>query len=267
MTEKELFQQLKSLKTSEKAGALPKARGNLMYASLMAKVDMDSKLNKVSYLPKLWFLRGFGLRNCFQYAAVTCLIFFVGIAGCLTTVSASFNSLPGDTLYQIKIATEKMQLVLAQDEAMKINLQTEFAGRRIEEMTKIVESDSVNKEEIMEKALSDFKSDFDDMSGSLEIFGNDETTTGTIKFIGQKIDALNEIVIQKAPELSDRMKVVKGEIDGIMIDKGMSLNPTTNLSEQNVGSLEATTSTYPRVLAPEIPEAPKKVQWQIIIKE
>jgi hypothetical protein len=275
-----LAQQLKNLKAKPEAGALPKGRGNLMCASLMAKIDGDLKSNPASYyLPKLWFLRGFGLRNCFQYAVVTCLVFVVGIGGCLTAVSASFNSLPGDTLYTIKLATEKVQLALAQDDAMKINLHTEFAARRIDEMKTIVQSPfkDKDKESRIELALANVKTEINSVNDSITSNGvSEDVATGTIKFIDQKINELNDIIILNAPKLSDKIKGAADEISGALIDLPTVATGTDNNAEKPAspdasqgGSVVSSSSPYIPVFPEnkEVPEAPKKIQFQIIIEE
>lgn len=53
--------------------------------------------------------------------------------GWMTTVNAA-NSLPGDTLYSVKMITEKTQIKLASLDRKAV-LHTEFAGRRLQEAT------------------------------------------------------------------------------------------------------------------------------------
>ncbi len=270
MTEKELIKQLKNLANSEQAGALNKERGNLLCQNLMAKIDEDSRLTPASYLPKLWFLRGFGLRNCFQHAVVTSLVFAVGIGGGLTTVSASLNSLPGDTLYTVKLTTEKVRLALAQDEAMKINLRAEFVGRRIEEMKTIVQSPVENKGDRIELALANIKIGINSVNDSIVNNAvSEDIATGTIKFIDQKIIELSDIIVLNAPELSDKIRGVSEEMNGIMVEKRMTIpNPESRIPNPESEKLEpVATSSIVIPENKEVPEAPKKIQFQIIIEE
>lgn len=63
-------------------------------------------------------------------AAAASLVFVAG--GWLTT-SAAQSSLPGDTLYNVKLITERAQLQIASLDRRAV-LHTEFAGRRLEEV-------------------------------------------------------------------------------------------------------------------------------------
>jgi len=55
------------------------------------------------------------------------------------TVAASSGSLPGDTLYPVKTATEQVQMKLTFSRTAKAKLQARFAERRIKEMARLAE--------------------------------------------------------------------------------------------------------------------------------
>ena len=55
------------------------------------------------------------------------------------TVAAASDSLPGETLYPVKLATERVQLAFTFSDMGKAKLHAKFAGRRIEEMARIAE--------------------------------------------------------------------------------------------------------------------------------
>ena len=88
-------------------------------------------------------------------ALVVFLAFGVITSGWIASVSASLNSLPGDTLYSLKIATEKAQLVFVSGDN-EARLQVELAGRRMEEVSKISENQMPGKEELMGIAVANF---------------------------------------------------------------------------------------------------------------
>lgn len=271
MTEKELVQQLKNLKASPEAGALDKPKADLMCQNLMARLENDAAKDElvergiVARTKAVFaaFAPRFQFAATFRYAVTLCAVFAVGMAGCLTTVSASFNSMPGHTLYTIKLATEKVQLALAQDDQMKINLRTEFAGRRIDEMKQIIESPVNNKEDRLNQAISGLKAEVNNVSDSLNETDNNQFATGTIKAIDEKMDELNAIVVRSEVELPQNIKTIKEDISGIMVQKGISLPKIDIVSEKNIESTSSTPLVYPSSNI----ETPKKVQWQIIIEE
>jgi len=277
MTEKELIQQLKNLKASPEAGALDKTKADLMCQNLMARIENGAVKNEViekgiiastkavfaAFAPRFQF------GAAFRYAVTLCAVFAVGMAGCLTTVSASFNSMPGDTLYTIKIATEKVQLALAQDDQMKINLRTEFAGRRIDEMKQIIESTVSNKEDRLDQAISGLKTEVNNVGDSLNDVGNNQFATGTAKTINEKMDELNTIIVRNAVDF-DNVKTIQEDINGIMVQKGITLHKLNGADIGERKYVERASSSSTPLIYPSSNlniETPKKVQWQIIIEE
>ncbi len=67
--------------------------------------------------------------------AIVLLILVFGVA----TVSLSANSLPGDVLYPVKIATERVQLLLTIDIEGKARLHAVFADKRTDEFASLLE--------------------------------------------------------------------------------------------------------------------------------
>jgi len=61
------------------------------------------------------------------------------------TVYASQGSLPGDTLYPVKLGTEQARLVLTPSDAAKVGLQLTFADSRLEEMAALVKKGKPEK--------------------------------------------------------------------------------------------------------------------------
>jgi hypothetical protein len=81
-------------------------------------------------------------------AVAVVLVFLVAGSG---TAAASSNSLPGDTLYSVKLATEHVQLFFTFSDAGKAKLYAKFAERRADEMARV--ADQFNPERI--ESLSD----------------------------------------------------------------------------------------------------------------
>lgn len=65
------------------------------------------------------------------------LVLFV-MLGYSATISVANASLPGDMLYPIKTASEKMQLALTFEDDKKVQMQMGFVGRRVDELQQIV---------------------------------------------------------------------------------------------------------------------------------
>jgi len=90
-------------------------------------------------------------------ATVTTLGILFGI------FSLAQNSLPGDILYQIKKITEKSQAVFVSEEELpKYNL--EIANKRLEELTKIAQTNQVQK---MAPAIEEFQANVSETAKNL----------------------------------------------------------------------------------------------------
>lgn len=70
-------------------------------------------------------------------SALLSLTIFI-LAGGIFSVSAAQETVPGDALYTLKIASEKVQQALTVDETKQVQLEINLAGKRIDELEKIV---------------------------------------------------------------------------------------------------------------------------------
>jgi hypothetical protein len=84
-----------------------------------------------------------------RWATITLIAVFVFLAAGSGAVAAASGSLPGDTLYAVKLATERVQLAFTFSDTGKAKLEAEFAGRRVEEMARIAERDDPEKVEAL----------------------------------------------------------------------------------------------------------------------
>ena len=100
---------------------------NLLLSALEAR-----EKKKTEHRMPLW---GWQRRWAVAFAAVLVLI-LVGVG----TVSASASSLPGDTLYPVKTATEKVQGFFTLGSEAKANFHMKLAQRRLNELKSLAES-------------------------------------------------------------------------------------------------------------------------------
>ena len=141
---KVLREQLKTLKTTA-----PEMRPDREWvvatrSALFQKIQRDVATEKSSLfgaVVPLFSLFDTSRLNLFLKGALALvLVFGVTISGWVAGVSASYNSLPGDFLYNVKLATEKTQVAVANatgDSETAIDLQFDFAERRVKEIEKV----------------------------------------------------------------------------------------------------------------------------------
>lgn len=79
-------------------------------------------------------------------------IIIICILGASGAAIASQNSLPGETLYPIKILGEEVRSSLALTPESKVKMQSEFTAKRVMEVKTIIEQDEVDQE-ILDIAL------------------------------------------------------------------------------------------------------------------
>jgi len=128
------------------------------------------------------------------------------------TVSASQATIPGDTLYKLKLATEKVQRVLTASEPKKAELEITFAGKRIDELEKIVNDSIVPEEEQDEKVtevIIKFNENITSAQATLEDLQHSESTEDTLSLaevIDDKVTEYAEVLKEVADEVSDEVK-------------------------------------------------------------
>jgi len=120
---------LSAVKASSHIEPRPEFRRLAKHRLLSAIEDKGKK--RAEHLMPLW---GWQRRWAIAFAAVLILI-MVG-AG---TVTASTGSLPGDTLYPVKTATEKVQGFFTFKSEAKANFYMKLAQRRLDEIKLLVE--------------------------------------------------------------------------------------------------------------------------------
>lgn len=121
------------------------------------------------------------------------------LSGWVTTAAAS-NSLPGDILYPVKLAGERVQIRFAGSTQDRIRLHTTFAERRLKEAIEITSGTAVEKKGNMETVIAGLKGELDSAHGELaELETTDPKTAATLTAIlSRKTDALSVLAQQTA---------------------------------------------------------------------
>jgi len=115
----------------------------ILLRSIYAEQAQAPKVTAMDYTKAFWQTIKI---PAMQPAAVMFMVLGTFVASSLT-INAAFYSLPGDSLYQVKIALENTHVSLVSDEERKADLRIEFVQRRVEEINKIVSQPNVTPEE------------------------------------------------------------------------------------------------------------------------
>jgi len=204
-------------------------------------------------------------RQVFQPAVVMLLLVGVSLGGSLVA-SAAFYSLPGDSLYGVKIALEKTQLAVTPSDERKAELKVTFAQNRVKEFNKIVAQTGVTpavKQERMNQVVSEFQK-------------NVVAVEGHINKIAENTDPLDEqakahtlrIALSLSSETQELAKSLGEKTSGLseaekvgveaMVAQAVESAQQTSLSAQELvegsrAGTEASTSTE-AITDPEVTE-------------
>lgn len=212
MTNKDLIQSLKQLKNSDSAGApsrdfVAKNREILMMQIKNSSAPAEHPFSAVYF----WRLcENVMPENLFRFVVrpvvMSLLVFGVAFGSWAATVSASYDSLPGDTLYGLKIAAENAQLSLTSSDN-KPSLQADLAARRLEEMAKIDErADIQNKEERTKEAVANFQEHVKAVKTTLENMSDGDKAAEVAQMMERKTAEFSSALDKAKENASEDMK-------------------------------------------------------------
>lgn len=146
--------------------------------------------------------------------------------------SLAQNSLPGDTLYPIKKMTEKSQAVFVSEEE-KPAFQLKLANERLEDLTKIAETNQVKK---IAPALEEYQASISEAAKNLAKI----TATTSDPVVVKKIAEQTQELTQELEEKKEKLEKTYG-IAGLEFKE--ESNPTKVLVEWLIEDLESRTLT------------------------
>lgn len=163
-----------------------------------------------------WRVMKLAARPVMAMASVVVLILGSGLS-----VSASQLALPGDALYGLKIASEKVQVALTFDKKESAKMHVELAGKRINEIKKIKENaDSVEKKaKKINVAMDKFKEEISTAQNKLENLNKESSPEATVevaKIIDNKATEYQEDLVQatnELPEFNDATQNINQSLD------------------------------------------------------
>ncbi|MFH1405135.1 MAG: DUF5667 domain-containing protein [Patescibacteria group bacterium] len=160
MTDKNLIQLLEQIKDApEFGGGFDAQHEDRCWSKICDELGFEKSTQNKTYALKDYSDYIFHSFSAvvMRPVALAASVLLVVFGGWVTTVSASFNTVPGDTLYPVKMVTERVQLSLATTTQRRAKLHVEFAGRRLNEMTKLQEQGQNGKK--VNQVVASFKSE------------------------------------------------------------------------------------------------------------
>lgn len=123
------------------------------------------------------------------------------LSGWVTTAAAS-NSLPGDILYPVKLAGERVQIRFAGSTQDRIRLHTRFAERRLQEAIEITSGTAAQKTANMVTVIAGLKGELDSAHGELADLEtvDPKGAAALTAILSRKTDALSALAQQTATD-------------------------------------------------------------------
>jgi len=224
----ELQKRLRQLRTAEMQTAPDRAWVQATRGTLLMQVRNTLPTSrKLSWAKRLREVVRYALPESFlgwisrpAMAALTLVVVLTG--GSIMSVSAAEQSMPGDFLYGLKLATEQARLALTATKGEKLKLKTEFTARRIQELKQVVATDK--KSEKVVQVTEILKRDMNTLKEQLADVAKEEPAaqaTEAAKLVDQKsnevISALQETKNEQSPQTKEKMT----EAQSVAADAGV----------------------------------------------
>lgn len=152
------------------------------------------------------------------------------------TVSASLRSIPGDPLYSFKISMENARVAMTFDDSRSVNLQVQFAGNRIDELSMVMRSNRADKHKIASDLVDKIDSDLSSVPSKVVALNNDKKSLETTaKVFDDKINEYsNKLKEAKNVANNSGMTDLTKDIDLAYIKGNSVAVKTLNIVVQNI---------------------------------
>lgn len=226
---KEIIRQLKSLKHAETGPNeqwLQKNR-ELLLSQIKNTMPIKAKTKLTLKADNFWQAASIFLPQSFVYKIIRpvtamVLLLAMGVGGWVATVSASYESLPGDRLYSTKRVIEKTQSVIANVVSSKndvAKLHLEFAKRRANETRDIVSQNDPNKVGMASQTVNDLKDEMKTVNSKLEEI---KTTAGSdaeaVQNINQNAQEIKNVLTKVNVNLLVADAVATGDLSNQVLE-------------------------------------------------
>lgn len=211
--DKQLIETLKSLRNDPDFGASLDFNGIHRRAMLRNGFDPEASKTVYSWRDYLETYMWVFTHSMLKPAAAAFAIFVFAVAGSISVAGASFQALPGDSLYSVKLGIEKAQLALAMDADTRAQLRIEFASRRLEEMVEVAATSKSTGSGNIQLAADRFKTEVANIQQELTSDGTSQSQMEFAKSVGRKVEAYSSTVASTGTDLPEE---VLGEVEEIL---------------------------------------------------
>ena len=244
--EKNLGQLLKTVKDSPKLGKLDSRVIENVRVRLMEQIANSSA---PASAPTLFDalrapFHGVEFRSILQPVTAMGVVFALGFSW-VGSVFASMNSVPGDALYSLKIASEHAQLSFAGSDDSRARLHVEFANRRAEEVSQLLENKSDQSQ--VKVAMGNLKTELQSVSDHLSNAQDKEGALALAKLVDRKVGNLEATIDSNLEGATDSVKQEAAEVKDVV--KVASVQALTMIAKEDGSKPSVTESLEKKVSA------------------
>lgn len=220
MSSRHLKNQLKDLRSISPSPSWLSAHRELLMAQIRAQSERPEQVSRAASWGEKLRQALFVVETVFT--SIASAIFARGAASLALAVvlllatggyavTAAEDSIPGERLYGLKIAVENLRLRAAASAKSKVELQTEFAARRLEELVKLTTNDGARLPEA-EILVSQFETSVKDIASAASQISSTspDKAVEIAKIVDGKIGEYESSLkatggVSKSPDLSRRV--------------------------------------------------------------
>ena len=217
----DIITQLKKLRTEPRAGYVGEEKRVASRDRLMSAITVSGHRAPWTPFVALEFIR-FSFSDIVTKPVTAMASFVILALASLTTVSAASQSLPGDTLYGVKLVSERAQLSLTGADKRAV-LHTEFAERRFQEIVELSSAQEPNQI-LVANAVHAFKREVAYATQEIQNLQNSSTTSllNQVSVVTDRFDALNSVVADtsfaQTPDISTDIKQTTSTATNQVVD-------------------------------------------------
>ncbi|NUM25098.1 MAG: hypothetical protein HUU49_00570 [Candidatus Buchananbacteria bacterium] len=212
---------------------------------LLQQIATDAASEKVSVgMTGYWSIFNQTFRQRMFEPALVMMLLLVSFVGSSLTINAAFYSLPGDSLYKVKLALEQTHVALVTDEEKKVELKMEFAQKRAVEFDKIVAQSDVSpeaKKKKIEEVVKEFKNNVAEVNTHLSKINQEAPEADrslNVKMaltISEKTEELAKNIDKTTSNLGE---VDKKELEGILAEAVQSVQDVGLAAQQLINDAQ-----------------------------
>lgn len=207
MTEKDLIKKLEGFSDHDYFGATTEdnLKGGWRQVAFMIGADPEMKPHRYSWRDFASYYSYLFRSSVVRPVAIGLSAFVIMIGGWAGMVSASFDTVPGDALYPVKIANERAQLVMTLSGEKKVKLHVEFASRRLDEVITLASVvDDGERDEQVKVAIESFTKEIEAASQQIDEIKVDDLDAAAelAKMMDRKVDEYEAAIKTSETELA-----------------------------------------------------------------